>query len=77
LHWKVESLSVELKPRLALVEVVVFGGLEVIAVLGAVVSAGGVTACTVQLRVAGVASVLPAVSFAFTEKVCEPTARPL
>jgi hypothetical protein len=77
LHWKVEPLSVALKPRLALVEVVVAGGLEVIVVLGAVVSPGGTTASTVQLRVAGVASVLPAVSVALTEKVCEPTASPL
>jgi hypothetical protein len=70
LHWKVEPLSVELKPRLALVAVVVSEGLEVIVVLGAVVSTGGggVTACTAQPRVAGVASVLPALSVALTEK---------
>jgi hypothetical protein len=41
LHWKVERLSLELKPRLALVEVVVPAGPELIVVLGAVVSAGG------------------------------------
>jgi hypothetical protein len=77
LHWKVELLSVAEKEKLAVVAVVVAAGLELIAVSGAVVSAGGAGACTAQLRVAGEASVLPAVSIAFTEKVCEPTARPL
>jgi hypothetical protein len=77
LHWKVEPPSVELNPRLALVAVVVAEGLEVIVVLGAVVSTGGVTACTDQPRLAGVVSVLPDASVALTEKVCEPTARPL
>ena len=47
-------------------------GPELIAVSGAVVS-GGVT--TVQLRVAGVGSVLPAASVARTAKLCAPTAR--
>jgi hypothetical protein len=39
------------------------------------VSGGGVDEDTVQLRVAGEASVLPAASVAFTAKVWEPTAR--
>jgi hypothetical protein len=67
-HWKVEPLSLELKSRLVLVAVVVPEGPELIVVSGAVVSAGGVTACTVQLSVAGVESVLPAASVALTEK---------
>jgi hypothetical protein len=41
LHWKLEPLSLELKPRLALVEVVVVAGPELIEVSGAVVSSGG------------------------------------
>jgi hypothetical protein len=77
LHWKVEPPSVELKPRLAVVDVVLVGGPEVIDVLGGVVSVGGVSACTVQLRVAGVESVLPAASVALTEKLWVPTVRPL
>jgi hypothetical protein len=77
LHWKVEPLSVAEKDRLAEVDVVVSEGPELIEVSGAVVSAGGVTACTVQLRVAGDASWLPATSVAFTEKECKPTASPL
>jgi hypothetical protein len=68
LHWKLEPLSVAEKPKLALVEAVVPEGPELIDVSGAVVSAGGVTAWTVQLRVAGETSVLPAASAAFTEK---------
>jgi hypothetical protein len=78
-HWKVEPLSLELKPRLALVKVVVPEGPELIVVSGAVVSAGGgggVDDDTVQPRVAGEVSVLPAASVAFTANVCEPTARP-
>ena len=74
LHWKVEPLSLELKLRLAVVEVVVPEGPELIVVSGAAVSAA---ACTVQLRVAGEASVLPAASVALTEKAWEPMARPL
>jgi hypothetical protein len=59
------------------VAVVVPEGPELIEVSGAVVSVGGVAVCTVQLSVAGVASVLPAASVAFTEKAWEPTASPL
>jgi hypothetical protein len=40
-HWKVEPFSFELKPKLALVEVVVLAGPELIDVLGGVVSAAG------------------------------------
>ena len=47
-----------------------FDGALVIVVLGAVVS-------TVHVEVAGVASTLPAASEARTEKVCEPSARPV
>jgi hypothetical protein len=68
LHWKVEPLSVAEKPKLAAVDVVVPDGPELIVVSGAVVSAGGASVCTVQLRVAGEASVLPAASVALTEK---------
>ena len=45
-------------------------GPEVMLVSGAVVS-------TVQVRLAGLASVFPAVSVAFTSKVCEPSDSPL
>ena len=48
-------------------------GARSIAVSGAVVSA----VCTVQVRVAGVASVFPAASVARTLKVCWPSARPV
>jgi hypothetical protein len=77
LHWKVEPLSVAEKAKLAEVDVVAPEGPELIEVSGAVVSAGGVTACTVQLRVAGEASELSAASVALTEKECRPTPSPL
>ena len=67
-HWKLEPLSVAEKARLAVVAVVVPEGPELIVVSGGVVSAGGVTACTAQLSVAGDGSVLPAESVALTEK---------
>jgi hypothetical protein len=41
LHWKLEPLSLEEKPKLALVEMVVPGGPERIVVSGAAVSFGG------------------------------------
>jgi len=66
LHWKLEPLSVELKSKFAVVDVVVPEGPETIEVSGGVVSP---VACTIQLRVAGEVSVLPAPSVAFTEKV--------
>jgi len=37
-HWKVEPLSVEAKPKLALADVVGFDGLELIVVSGAIES---------------------------------------
>ena len=46
-------------------------GPEPMVVSGGVVSGGGAV-LTVQVRVAGVASTLPAASVALTEKVCEP-----
>jgi hypothetical protein len=58
--------SLELKRKLALVEVVVAAGPESIVVLGGVVSPDN---WTVQPRVAGVGSALPAVSMALTETV--------
>jgi hypothetical protein len=69
LHWKLEPLSVAVNAKLALVEVVVPDGPELIAVSGALVTAGGCEDDTVQARGAGDASVLPAASVAFTEKV--------
>jgi hypothetical protein len=77
LHWKVEPLSFAEKEKLAVVAVEVAAGPEVIVVSGAVVSAGGAGASTVQVRAAGEASTLPAPSVAFTEKVWVPTESPL
>jgi hypothetical protein len=67
LHWKLEPLSVALKSKLALVDVIVPKGPETIEVLGGVVSVGSCTV-TVQLRVAGERSVFPAASVALTAK---------
>jgi hypothetical protein len=61
---------VELKLKLALVEFVVAGGPALIEVSGGVVS-------TVQVKLAGVGSTLPAASVAVTWKVCDPGARPV
>ena len=69
-HWNEPPLSVEVNEKLALVEFVGFAGFAVIVVSGAVVS-------TVQVKLAGVASVFPAASVAFTWKVWLPSARPL
>ena len=63
-HWMVEPLSLELKPRRALVDVVELGGPELIEVLGGVAST---VDSTDQLRVAGEGSVLPAASTARTD----------
>ena len=78
LHSKLELLSLELKVRLAEVDVVVPVGPPVIEVSGGVVSTGGVTASssTVQLRLAGVGSTFLAASIARTENWCTPTDRP-
>ena len=51
-------------------------GPELMVVFGGVVSGGGAV-LTVQVRVAGVASTLPAPSVALTEKVCEPSESPV
>ena len=50
-------------------------GPESMVVFGGVVSGGGAV-FIVQVRVAGVASTLPAASVALTENVCEPSVRP-
>jgi hypothetical protein len=68
LHSKVLPASVAVKLKLALVLLVVAAGLAVIVVSGAVVS-------IVQVKLAGVESVLPAGSVAWTWKVWLPTAR--
>jgi hypothetical protein len=73
-HWNVEPLSDEEKPKVAESLVDVPDGPELIVVSGAVVSGGGTS--TVQVRLAGEASVLPAASVARTSNVCEPFARP-
>ncbi len=72
-HWNVEPDSVDVNDIVAVVSVVEAAGPSVIVVSGAVVSAGAVT---VQLRVAGDASVLPAASVARTSNVCVPRAMP-
>jgi hypothetical protein len=64
-HWNVEPDFVEVNAKVALVTFVGLLGLAVIAVSGAVVS-------TVQPYDAGVVSVLPAASLAFTWKVWLP-----
>jgi hypothetical protein len=69
LHSKLDPASVEVKVNVALVELTVPLGPLVIDVFGATVS-------TVQVRVAGVWPTFPAMSFARTENVCEPCARP-
>jgi hypothetical protein len=69
-HSKLEPLSVEVKVKLAPVLGVVAGGPEVIVVSGAVVSG----ACTVQVELAGVESVFPAASLAWTWNWCWPAA---
>ena len=67
---KVEPVSVALKAKVAVSEVAMPDGPASIVVSGGVVS-------TVQVRLAGVGSVLPAGSVARTVNVCEPSARPL
>jgi hypothetical protein len=73
-HWKEATPdppgSAPEKEKLAAVLLVSAGGLESIVVLGAMVS-------TLQLKVAEVASVLPAWSIARTSKVWEPSASEL
>jgi hypothetical protein len=64
LHWKLEPDSLEVKLKLALVEVVELAGAAVMVVFGAVVSL--VVVVIVQLRDAGDVSQLPAWSRART-----------
>ena len=71
-HWKVEPVSFAANAKLAEDEVTVPEGPESIVVSGGVVSAGWI----VQVRLAGVASTLPAASMARTRKVWLPAARP-
>ncbi len=70
LHSKVEPPSLEAKEKSAFAELLGSLGCAVIVVFGAAVS-------IVQVKLAGVASVLPAASVARTWKVCEPSARPV
>ena len=70
LHSKVEGDSLDENVNVAELEVVVPDGPESIVVSGAVAS-------IVQVRVAGLASVLPAASTALTENVCAPSDRPV
>ena len=69
MHSKVEPASAE-KVKLGLAELVVPEGPVSIEVVGAAVS-------IVQVRVAGLGSVLPAPSVARTEKVWEPSVSPV
>ena len=72
-HVNVDA-SVAEKVKVAEPDVTVPEGPESIVVSGGVVSAGGTL--TVQVLVAGDASVLPAASVARTLNVCDPFARP-
>jgi hypothetical protein len=67
-HWKTAPAS-DVNEMVALVVATVPLGAEVMVVSGATVS-------TVQVREAGVGSMLPATSFARTSNVCEPSASP-
>ena len=69
MHSNDDPAWVALNPNDAEAELTVPLGPLVIEVSGAVVS-------TVHVRVAGVASTLPAASLARTENVCDPSARP-
>ncbi len=69
-HSKVEPPSVEVNEKLGPVS---FDGS-----LGcAVIVVSGAAASTVQVKLAGVASVLPAASVARTSKVCDASVRPV
>ena len=70
LHWNVEPDSVEENANVAVLALLLPEGPLVMLVSGATVS-------TVQLNEAGVGSVLPVESVAFTWKVCDPCARPV
>ncbi len=66
-HWKVDPASVAVKENVGVLSLVVPVGPAVIVVSGGVVS-------TLNARLAGVGSVLPAVSVARTSNVCAPSA---
>jgi hypothetical protein len=71
-HWNVEPLSVAVNANVGVLSLVGPLGPEPIVVSGAVVSGGGAV-LTVNVRLAGVASVLPATSVARIVTVCEPS----
>ena len=73
-HSKTEFASVAVKANVGVLSFVVPVGPDVIVVSGAVVSAGGAVP-TVNERVAGEASVLPATSVARTETLWAPSLR--
>ena len=75
MHSKVDPASDEENVNEADVLLTVPEGPELMVVFGGVVSGGG-TVLTVQERVAGVPSTLPAASVALTENVCWPSERP-
>jgi hypothetical protein len=69
-HSKLDPASDEVNEKLAPVAFVGSVGCAVIEVFGGAVS-------IVQVKLAGVASVLPAVSVARTSKACAPSPRPV
>ena len=71
-HSKTELLSLDVNANVGVVSLVVPVGPEEIVVSGAVVSGGGAVS-TVNERVAGDASVLPATSVARTDTECAPS----
>ena len=75
-HSKVEPVSDDVKAKLAEPVATVPDGPELIVVSGAVVSGGGGGTATVQVVLAGDASVFAAASVARTSNVCDPFARP-
>src|SRR6266571_2065552 len=64
-HWKLDPVSLDVKEKLAELDVEGFVGFDVIVVSGATVS-------FVQLQLAGVGSGPPAL-IALTENVCDPS----
>lgn len=75
---KVELVIVAgFKALLKLATTVVMGGTLVALVVGAVLVTWGATVSTVQVKLAGVGSTLPAGSVARTIKVCEALVKPV
>ena len=72
-HWKLEPASELEKPKVGVESLVAPLGPESIVVFGGVVSPP--PPLTVNVRLAGLGSTLPAASLARTENVCEPFAR--